>query len=347
MLAMLACAAPATAGGRVDAGALKATVASDPWHLDFRRAGLASRARAATGPSGSLGFATALGWAHATRVASEQSAGGAYEATLDTTEAGRQMRVRLAPGRRWRDRAASHGHRLRPAGDAGGHRLRHPSRRALPGLRRALERRRPARPRGGELRVRRPVHARGPCAGERVRAAVGPPRPRGRHLLPRAVAAVHRRVRRAGGQPRDQPVPPGQRPRRHLERRGRGEPCWSCAWWPGPRPADALDAADAPDGAPAPARGTLDLRPDLPAHRPGGGPGGPGAQAARDRRAHLGDQHLPPLPAVRRPAGQARRGPGAHGGPARPGHGGDHLLQPDGVHALRRRLRPRGRRRGF
>ncbi len=95
-LAALACAAPpAAAGGRVDAGALKATVASDPWHLDF---GVLSESRSrGPGPSGSLGFATALGWAHATRVASEQSGGGAYEATLDTTEPGRQMRVRLAP----------------------------------------------------------------------------------------------------------------------------------------------------------------------------------------------------------------------------------------------------------
>ncbi len=91
----LTSAAPVTADGRVEAGALAATVASDPWHLDF---GALSESRSrAPGPSGSLGFATALGWAHATRVTSEQSGGDAYEATLDTTEPGRQMRVRLAP----------------------------------------------------------------------------------------------------------------------------------------------------------------------------------------------------------------------------------------------------------
>ena len=95
VLAALACAAPAAGAGRVDAGALKATVSSDPWHLDF---GVLSESRSrGTGPSGSLGFATVAGWAHATRVASEQTGGGAYEATLETTEPGRQMRVRLAP----------------------------------------------------------------------------------------------------------------------------------------------------------------------------------------------------------------------------------------------------------
>ena len=93
---VLAGAVPAAAGGRVDAGALKATTASDPWHLDF---GVLSESRSrGPGPSGSLGFATALGWGHATRVLSEQAApGGSYEATLDTTEPGRRMQVRLAP----------------------------------------------------------------------------------------------------------------------------------------------------------------------------------------------------------------------------------------------------------
>jgi len=95
VLAVLACAAPAAEAGRVDAGTLKATVSSDPWHLDF---GVLSESRSrGAGPSGSLGFATVAGWAHATRVVSEQAGGEAYEATLETTEPGRQMRVRLAP----------------------------------------------------------------------------------------------------------------------------------------------------------------------------------------------------------------------------------------------------------
>ena len=114
------------------------------------------------GPSGGLGFATALGWARATRVASEQTARRRVRGHAGHHR-GRPPDARAAgAGRGGRDRPARHRHRHRPAGHAGGHRLRHPAGRALPGLRRALQRRRPARPGGRELRLRRPVHARGP-----------------------------------------------------------------------------------------------------------------------------------------------------------------------------------------
>ena len=55
-----------------------------------------------------------------------------------------------------------------------------------------------------------------------VRARLGlPPAPR-RHLLPGALAALHRRLRRAGGRPRDELLPPRPGRERGLERGGGG-----------------------------------------------------------------------------------------------------------------------------
>jgi alpha-D-xyloside xylohydrolase len=94
-------AAPATANAAtVDAGALKASTSPNPWGLVLRdRAGrtvLRESPRRDLGPSGTLGFQTAAGWFHATRVLSERSPGGAYVARLATTDpAGRPLSVRI------------------------------------------------------------------------------------------------------------------------------------------------------------------------------------------------------------------------------------------------------------
>ena len=113
---------------------------------------------------------------------------------------------------------------------------------------------------------------------------------------------------------------------------------------PGPRPADALRRFTAPPGASRAAAAPLVLRALVPAHRR--------RRAARSCDAcapptsGLGRPDLHALPALRRPAGQPRRAARAHGGAPRRRAGGHHLLQPDGLHRLRRRLRPgrRGRR---
>lgn len=98
MLAMPAVAGAAT----VRAGSLTATTQADPWQLRFTQPGieLAEHPGRAGGPTGSLGFATATGWAHATAVVSERADGAAAELELATTDrSGRRLRVRLEPVR--------------------------------------------------------------------------------------------------------------------------------------------------------------------------------------------------------------------------------------------------------
>ena len=105
-LVLLALAAPASAGAAVDrtvsAGALTATVTADPWSLTFADASghtvLAEATGTASGPTGTVGFQTALGWYHATKVLAEHSDGAAYVAQLATNDpSGRTLDVRLAP----------------------------------------------------------------------------------------------------------------------------------------------------------------------------------------------------------------------------------------------------------
>jgi alpha-glucosidase (family GH31 glycosyl hydrolase) len=93
--------ASASADQQVASGPLEARIASDPWHLDFAQSGGAtlSESRATgSGPTGSLGFRTPLGWFHATRVVGEGFDGPAYTGELATTDPlGRRIEVRVEP----------------------------------------------------------------------------------------------------------------------------------------------------------------------------------------------------------------------------------------------------------
>jgi len=86
----------------VDAGALRATIATDPWRITFTdadgRAVLAEATDLGPGPSGPIGFRTATGWVHATRVVDMHRDGPALTVEAETTDGlGRQLSVRLAP----------------------------------------------------------------------------------------------------------------------------------------------------------------------------------------------------------------------------------------------------------
>jgi alpha-D-xyloside xylohydrolase len=88
----------------VDAGALRASVDGEPWHLGFDgpspQAPLEESAGTGTGPVGTLGFRTAAGWFRATRVIEARREGDAYLATVQTTDpGGRGLAVRIAPAR--------------------------------------------------------------------------------------------------------------------------------------------------------------------------------------------------------------------------------------------------------
>jgi alpha-glucosidase len=97
---------PASSAGAeqvVDSGSLRADAGADPWTLSFTDAAgatvLAQDPGTGSGPSGTLGFRTATGWQHATRVLEQQPIGaGGYAATLATTDpAGRTIELQLTP----------------------------------------------------------------------------------------------------------------------------------------------------------------------------------------------------------------------------------------------------------
>jgi alpha-glucosidase (family GH31 glycosyl hydrolase) len=98
-LGSLALASPAVAKPEVDAGALRAQVATNPWHLELTDAKgqpvLAESGSTGAGPAGTLGFRTALGWQHATRVVRSEKRKGTFAATLSTTDPGRTMSIAL------------------------------------------------------------------------------------------------------------------------------------------------------------------------------------------------------------------------------------------------------------
>jgi Galactose mutarotase-like len=92
-------AAPAQAE-TIESGALRAETQADPWRLTFHDArGPLLSEHAATGDAaaGTLGFRTALGWAHATRVLDARRDGGALVLELATTDPLRRMEARLEP----------------------------------------------------------------------------------------------------------------------------------------------------------------------------------------------------------------------------------------------------------
>jgi sulfoquinovosidase len=96
-------AAPAAVGAEraADAGALRAEVDADPWrlHLTSDEGSPILSEHPATGasPAGTVGFRTAGGWSHATRIASSRREGNAYVAELATTDPARSIQVRIAP----------------------------------------------------------------------------------------------------------------------------------------------------------------------------------------------------------------------------------------------------------
>lgn len=93
----------ASAFGDVSSGQLHAGVEPDPWHLTITdgsgHAVLSENRGLGTGPTGTLGFSTATGWFHATRVISGGMQGGAYVAQLETTDPARGIKLRLEPDR--------------------------------------------------------------------------------------------------------------------------------------------------------------------------------------------------------------------------------------------------------
>lgn len=83
------------------AGGLTASVSPAPWHLELAHGSarvLSEQRETALGPTGTLGFATAGGWWHATRVLSERREGPGYVAELATTDPlGRTIAARVSP----------------------------------------------------------------------------------------------------------------------------------------------------------------------------------------------------------------------------------------------------------
>ena len=88
----------------VRAGPLRASVTAEPWRLELTdgsgRTVLAEHPGTGPGPSGTLGFRTALGWSHATRVTSSSVQDGALVAELDTQDPLRTIEVALRPAGR-------------------------------------------------------------------------------------------------------------------------------------------------------------------------------------------------------------------------------------------------------
>jgi alpha-glucosidase (family GH31 glycosyl hydrolase) len=97
----IALTAPAASAAQVEAGPLQARTTETPWSLEFTdrngRPVLSESPGAGSGPTGRLGFRTALGWFHATRVVASRTAGAtAYDATLETNDPlGRRIEVHI------------------------------------------------------------------------------------------------------------------------------------------------------------------------------------------------------------------------------------------------------------
>jgi alpha-glucosidase len=92
-----------SASADVVSGSLHARADADPWHLSLTDAAdqtvLDENRGLGSGPTGTLGFRTAVGWFHSTRVVSGGMAGGAYVAQLATTDPTREIQLRIEPDR--------------------------------------------------------------------------------------------------------------------------------------------------------------------------------------------------------------------------------------------------------
>jgi alpha-glucosidase len=93
---------PAMASAQVGTGPIRASGEADPWHLSITDASgglvLSENRGLGTGPTGTLGFSTAGGWFHATRVVSGGMDGDVYTAQLETTDPTQGIQVRIEPG---------------------------------------------------------------------------------------------------------------------------------------------------------------------------------------------------------------------------------------------------------
>ncbi len=90
------------ASEKVTAGSLRLTVEADPWRVELTDTAdgevLRESLGRGTGPSGSLGFRTSLGWFHALRASSLSRDGAAVVAVVETTDPLRRtLNVRIAP----------------------------------------------------------------------------------------------------------------------------------------------------------------------------------------------------------------------------------------------------------
>ena len=156
---------------------------------------------------GALGFRTAAGWTHATRVIDSSRVEAIVSRHPGDHRSGAHALDPPAARGRGCDLARRLGH-PRHRGRGGRGRLRGAGGGALPRLRRALERGRPARGRGRELRRRWSLPGGRVSADQPVHAGMGPARrPPGGDLLPGSVAALDRRLRGARRRPADQLFP--------------------------------------------------------------------------------------------------------------------------------------------
>ena len=100
LVLLLAPAAHAAVPGTVQSGALRVTVAADPWHLEVRegRTVLAEVAGGGGSSPGRLGFAAGGTWYSATRVISEERGASSYTARVATDDPlGATLNVAIAP----------------------------------------------------------------------------------------------------------------------------------------------------------------------------------------------------------------------------------------------------------
>ena len=92
---------PSAAPAQVSSSPIRAEIAPDPWGLRLADPSGASvlkqHAGLGGGPTGTLGFSTALGWSHATRVVSGGQQGASYIAELETTDPTRNIAVTIEP----------------------------------------------------------------------------------------------------------------------------------------------------------------------------------------------------------------------------------------------------------
>ncbi|HKG26098.1 MAG TPA: TIM-barrel domain-containing protein, partial [Thermomicrobiales bacterium] len=103
-IAGLAALAPAASAeeAAADTGPLQAIVQTDPWHLDLLGGHgdtlLSEHPGTGSSAAGTVGFRTASGWSHATRVLSSGFAGqgNVYVAEVATTDPARNLEIRIA-----------------------------------------------------------------------------------------------------------------------------------------------------------------------------------------------------------------------------------------------------------